>query len=155
MTRLSSYWLPTLKDAPAEAEAVSHRLMVRAGLVRQLAAGLWTFLPAGWRAQRKAEGIIREEMEAIGAQEMLLPVLQPAEIWKATGRYSIPELFKLQDRKGAELALALTHEEALTYHVARDVRSYRELPKILFHIQTKERDEARPGPGCCARASSR
>src|ERR671919_1357850 len=108
MTRLSSFFLPTLKDAPADAEAVSHKLMVRAGLIRQLGAGLWTYLPAGWRAHRKVEAVIREELDAIGAQEMLMPVLQPAEIWKRTGRYEIDELFKLADRKGAELVLAMT-----------------------------------------------
>ncbi len=147
MSRLSTYFLPTLKDAPADAEAVSHKLMVRAGLVRQVGAGIWTYLPAGWRIHRKAEAIIREEMDAIGALEMLMPVLQPAELWKRTGRYSIPELFKLSDRRDAELALALTHEENLTFHIARDVRSYRELPLILYHVQTKERDEARPRAG--------
>jgi prolyl-tRNA synthetase len=147
VSRLSTYFLPTLKDAPADAEAVSHKLMVRAGLVRQVGAGIWTYLPAGWRIHRKAEAIIREEMDAIGALEMLMPVLQPAELWKRTGRYSIPELFKLSDRRDAELALALTHEENLTFHIARDVRSYRELPLILYHVQTKERDEARPRAG--------
>src|SRR5712691_8002377 len=121
MARLSELFLPTLKDPPADAEAVSHKLMVRAGLIRQLGAGMWTYLPAGWRAHRKVEGIIREEMDAIGAQEMLMPVLQPAEIWRATGRYEIEELFKLEDRKGSELALAMTHEENLTFHVAREV----------------------------------
>jgi prolyl-tRNA synthetase len=139
--------LPTLKDPPADAEAISHKLMVRAGLVRQLGAGLWTYLPAGWRVQRKVEGIIREEMEAIGCQEMLMPVLQPAEPWEKTGRYGIEELFKLDDRKGSPLVLAMTHEEAVTYHVAREVRSYRDLPLMLFHIQTKERDEPRPRAG--------
>ena len=147
MTRLSRLFLPTLKEAPADAEAISHRLMVRAGLIRQLGAGMWTYLPAGWRAHRKVEQIIREEIDAIGGQEMLMPVLQPADIWKRTGRYAIPELFKLRDRKEAELALALTHEEAITYHVAREIRSYRELPMILYHVQTKERDEARPRAG--------
>ena len=147
MTRLSSYWLPTLRDDPADAEAVSHKLMLRAGLIRQLGAGMWTFLPAGWRVHLKVERIIREEQDAIGAQEMLMPVLQPAEIWKQTGRYEIPELFKLRDRKDAELALAMTNEESLTYHVARDVRSYRELPLMLYHLQTKERDEPRPRAG--------
>src|SRR5919202_142695 len=102
MTRLSSYFLPTLKEAPADAEAISHKLLVRAGLVRQLGAGIWTYLPAGWRAHRKAEQIIREELDAIGAQEMLMPVLQPAELWQRTGRYGSPELFKLQDRKGSD-----------------------------------------------------
>src|SRR5581483_5634210 len=138
MTRLSSYFLPTLKEAPADAEATSHRLLVRAGLARQLGAGMWTFLPAGWRAHRKAEQIIREELDAIGGQEMLMPVLQPAELWKQSGRYDIDELFKLEDRRGADLVLAMTHEEAVTWHVAREVRSYRDLPMLLYHIQTKE-----------------
>jgi prolyl-tRNA synthetase len=147
VTRLSQTFLPTLKDAPADAEAVSHKLMVRAGLIRQLGAGLWTYLPAGWRVQRKIEAVIREEMEAIGCQEMLMPVLQPAENWEKTGRYGIDELFKLEDRKGSPMVLAMTHEEAVTYHVAREVRSYRDLPLMLFHIQTKERDEPRPRAG--------
>jgi prolyl-tRNA synthetase len=121
--------------------------MVRAGLVRQLGAGLWTWLPAGYRVVKKVEAIIREEIDAIGGQEMLMPVLQPAEPWKRTGRYAIDELFKLRDRKEAELVLAMTHEECLTFHVARDLRSYRELPKILYHVQTKERDEPRPRAG--------
>jgi len=144
---LSQTFLPTLKDPPSDAEAVSHKLMVRAGLIRQLGAGLWTYLPAGWRVERKVEAILREEMEAIGCQEMLMPVLQPAEPWQKTGRYSIDELFKLEDRKGAPMALAMTHEECVTYHVAREVRSYRDLPLMLFHIQTKERDEPRPRAG--------
>jgi prolyl-tRNA synthetase len=147
VTRLSQTFLPTLKDPPAEAEAVSHKLMVRAGLIRQLGAGLWTYLPAGRRSIGKVERILREEMETIGCQEMLMPVLQPAEPWKKTGRYEIDELFKLEDRKGAPMVLAMTHEECVTYHVARDVRSYRDLPLMLFHIQTKERDEPRPRAG--------
>jgi prolyl-tRNA synthetase len=147
MTRLSQTFLPTLKDPPADAEAVSHKLMVRAGLIRQLGAGLWTYLPAGWRVHRKVEAVIREEMEAIGCQEMLMPVLQPAEPWKTTGRYGIEELFKLEDRRGAPMVLAMTHEECVTHHVAREVRSYRDLPLMLFHIQTKERDEPRPRAG--------
>jgi prolyl-tRNA synthetase len=147
VSRFSQTFLPTLKDPPAEAEALSHKLMVRAGLIRQLGAGLWTWLPAGWRVERKVEGIIREEMEAIGCQEMLMPVLQPSEPWEKTGRYAIDELFKLEDRKGSPMVLAMTHEEAVTYHVAREVRSYRDLPLMLFHIQTKERDEPRPRAG--------
>src|SRR3982751_5524067 len=117
MPRLSQLFLPTLREDPAEAEALSHRLMVRAGLIRQLGAGLWTHLPAGFRVIRRVEAIVREEMEAIGAQEMLMPVLQPAELWRRSGRYEIDELFKLQDRKDAPMVLALSHEEALTYHV--------------------------------------
>jgi prolyl-tRNA synthetase len=147
VTRLSQAFLPTLKDAPADAEALSHKLMVRAGLIRQLGAGLWTYLPAGWRVERKVEAILREEMERIGCQEMLMPVLQPAEPWKKTGRWTIEELFKLEDRRGAEMALAMTHEECVTFHMAREVRSYRDLPLMLFHIQTKERDEPRPRAG--------
>jgi prolyl-tRNA synthetase len=147
MARLSTYFLPTLRDDPADAEALSHKLMMRAGLIRQLGAGMWTFLPAGYRSIKKVEAIIREEIDAIGGQEMLMPVLQPAELWKRTGRYDIDELFKLKDRRDADLALAMTHEEAMTFHVAHDVRSYRELPKILYHVQTKERDEPRPRAG--------
>jgi len=121
--------------------------MVRAGLIRQVGAGLWSYLPAGWRVERKVEGIIREEMEAIGAQEMLMPVLQPSEAWEKTGRHSIDELFKLEDRKGTSMVLAMTNEECVTQHVAREVRSYRDLPLMLFQIQTKERDEPRPRAG--------
>src|SRR6478752_3146784 len=147
MARLSSYFLPTLRDDPADAEALSNKLMVRAGLIRQVGAGMWTFLPAGYRVVKRVEAIIREEIDGIGGQEMLMPVLQPAELWERTGRYGIEELFKLRDRKNAPLVLAMTHEEVVTFHVARDIRSYRELPKILYHVQTKERDEARPRAG--------
>ena len=147
MTRLSTYFLPTLRDDPADAESVSHRLMVRAGLVRQLGSGLWTWLPAGYRVVTTAERVIREEIDAIGGQEMLLPVLQPAELWQRTGRYAIEELFKLNDRKDSPYVLAMTHEEAITFHIARELRSYRELPKILYHVQVKERDEPRPRAG--------
>ena len=147
MTRLSRYFLPTVKEAPADAESISHQLTVRAGLARQVSAGLWTFLPAGWRAHRRVEQIIREELDAIGCGEMLMPVLQPAELWKRSGRYEIDELFKLKDRRGAELVLAMTHEENLTWHISREVRSYRDLPKLLYHFQTKERDEPRPRAG--------
>ena len=148
MTRLSShYLLPTEKQPPADAEALSHKLMVRAGLVRQVGAGLWSFMPAGWRVHERVSQIIREELDAIGAQEMLMPVLNPAELWKRTGRYAIDELFKLQDRRGAEMVLALSAEEVATHHVAQIVRSYRELPFSLYHFQTKERDEPRPRAG--------
>jgi prolyl-tRNA synthetase len=147
VSRLSTYFLPTLREDPADAESVSHRLMVRAGLVRQLGAGLWTWLPAGFRVISTVQTVIREEIDAIGGQEMLMPVLQPAELWRKTGRYEIDELFKLKDRKDSDHVLALTHEEALTFHIAREIRSYRELPKILYHLQVKERDEARPRAG--------
>ena len=147
MTRLSQYFLPTEKQPPADAEALSHKLLVRAGMIRQVGAGLWSWLPAGWRSHEKAVQIVREELDAIGAHEMLMPVLNPAEIWRKTGRYEIDELFKLKDRKGADMVLALTHEEIVTTHVAQVVRSYRDLPLILYHFQTKGRDEARPRAG--------
>jgi len=147
MPRLSQYPLPTEKQPPADAEALSHKLMVRAGLVRQMGAGMWTWLPAGWRVHQRVVQIVREEMDAIGAQEMLMPVLQPAELWRKTGRIEIEELFKLTDRKGSELVLAMTHEEAVTFHMAQIVRSYRDLPLIVYHFQVKERDEPRPRAG--------
>jgi prolyl-tRNA synthetase len=146
VTRLSGYFLPTLREDPADAESLSHRLMIRAGLVRRVGSGLFTWLPAGYRAIKKVEAIVRSEIDAIGGQEMLMPVLQPAELWRKTGRYEIDELFKLKDRREAELLLAMTHEENLTLH-AREVRSYRELPRILYHVQIKERDEPRPRAG--------
>jgi prolyl-tRNA synthetase len=147
MTRLSRYFLPTEKQPPADAEALSHKLMVRAGLIRQLGAGMWTWLPAGWRVHENAARIVREELDRIGSHEMLMPVLNPAELWQRSGRYPIDELFKLKDRRGAELVLAMTHEEVVTTHVAPAVRSYRDLPLFLYHIQTKERDEPRPRAG--------
>ncbi|MDP2711530.1 MAG: proline--tRNA ligase [Solirubrobacteraceae bacterium] len=147
MTRLSQLLLPTEREPPADAEAISHKLMVRAGLVRQLGTGLWSWLPAGWRVHQKVVQIIREEIDAIGGQEMLMPVLQPADAWRKTGRYEIDELLKLQDRKGAEMVLAMTHEECVTTHVAQVVRSYRDLPFSVYHFQTKERDEPRPRAG--------
>jgi prolyl-tRNA synthetase len=147
MTRLSEYLLPTEKQPPADAEALSHKLMVRAGLIRQMGAGMWTWMPAGWRTHQLVVEIIREEINAIGGQEMLMPVLQPADPWRKTGRYDIEELFKVTDRKGSALVLAMTHEEAVTFHVSQLVRSYRDLPLILYHFQVKERDEPRPRAG--------
>jgi prolyl-tRNA synthetase len=147
MTRLTEYLLPTEKQAPADAEAISHKLMVRAGLIRQMGAGMWTWLPAGWRVHQKVVQIVREEIDAIGGREMLMPVLQPAEPWRKTGRLEIEELFKLSDRKGSELVLAMTHEEAVTFHAAQTINSYRDLPLILYHFQVKERDEPRPRAG--------
>jgi prolyl-tRNA synthetase len=147
VTRLSHLLLPTEREPPADAEALSHKLMVRAGLVRQVGSGLWSWLPAGWRVHEKVVQIVREEIDAIGGQEMLMPVLQPADAWRRTGRYEIDELFKLSDRKGADMVLAMTHEECVTTHVAQVVRSYRDLPFILYHFQIKERDEPRPRAG--------
>ena len=147
--RLSQLLLPTVKEDPAGAEAVSHKLMVRAGLVRQLAAGIYVYLPAGWRVMQKIEQIIREEMDAIGCQEMLMPVLQPAEIWQESGRWDDigGEMFRLKDRRNADMALAMTHEEVVTWLAAREVHSYKQLPQLWYHFQTKERDEARPKSG--------
>ncbi len=142
----SKRFLPTLRDPPADAEAVSHRLLVRAGYIRQLGAGLWTFTPLGWRVHRKIEQIIREEMAAIGAQEWFAPVLTPEELWEATGRDRIPEIFHLQDRAGRKFVLPLTHEETFTFH-ARELQSYRQLPQAWYHFQTKDRDEPRPRGG--------
>ena len=147
MSRFEHLFLPTEREPPADAEALSHKLMVRAGLVRQVGAGLWSWLPAGWRVHQNVVRIVREELDAIGAQEMLMPVLNPAEPWKRTGRYEIDELFKLSDRKGTEHVLALSGEECVTLHVAQIVRSYRDLPLSLYQFQTKERDEPRPRAG--------
>ncbi len=144
--RASQLFFPTLREDPADAESVSHKLLVRGAFIRQVSAGLWTFLPLGWRVHEKIVQIIREEMDAIGAQEMLMPVLTPAELWKTTGRYEIPELFKLRDRNDREFVLPLTHEETVTFH-AREMQSYRDLPQMLYHFQTKDRDEARPRAG--------
>jgi prolyl-tRNA synthetase len=147
MPRLSEYLLPTERKPPADAEALSHKLMVRAGLVRQIGAGLWSWLPAGWRTHQRVAQIVREEMDAIGGQEMLMPVMHPAEIWKRSGRYGFDEMFTLKDRKGADMVLAMTHEEIITTHAAQVIRSYRDLPKILYHFQVKARDEPRPRAG--------
>src|SRR5512135_1221090 len=144
--RYSHLFIPTLKEAPADAEAVSHKLMVRAGYVRQLAAGLYIYLPLGQRVMAKINQIIREEMNAIGGQEVTMPVLNPAEVWQQTGRWDAigDEMFRLKDRSGRDMCLAMTHEETMTWLAAHDLRSYRELPQIWYQIQTKLRDEARP-----------
>jgi prolyl-tRNA synthetase len=147
--RYSRLFIPTLKEAPAEAEAVSHKLMVRAGYVRQLAAGLYIYLPLGIRVMEKINRIIREEMNAIGGQEVTMPVLNPAEVWQQTGRWDVigDEMFRLKDRGGRDMCLAMTHEETMTWLAAHDIRSYRDLPQIWYQIQTKLRDEARPKSG--------
>ena len=141
-------FIPTLRDDPADAEALSHRLLVRAGLIRQLMAGSYSILPLGWRVCRKIERVIREEMERIGGQEFQLPTLQPAELWQRSGRWEVmgEELFRLKDRKGADLCLGMTHEE-LFASLAAEIRSYRALPQIWFQFQTKFRDEPRPKSG--------
>jgi prolyl-tRNA synthetase len=146
IARASQLFLPTLRDAPSDAEAASHKLLVRGGFVRQVGAGLFTFLPLGWTVHRKIEQIIREEMAAIGVQELLAPVLTPAELWEATGRDKIPEIFRVTDRAGRRFVLPLTHEETITFH-AREIRSYKELPQLWYHFQIKDRDEPRPRGG--------
>jgi prolyl-tRNA synthetase len=145
VARQSQLFIPTLREAPADAEAVSHGLLVRGGYIRQLSAGVWTFLPLGWRVHQKIVQIIREEMDAIGGQEMLMPVLTPAELWETTGR-DYPEIFRLEDRAGRRFILPMTHEETVTFH-AREIQSYRQLPMFLYHFSIKERDEPRPRGG--------
>ena len=146
IARASQLFLPTSRDDPADAEAASHKLLVRGGFVRQVATGIWSFAPLGWRVHRKIEQIIREELDAFGAQEWLAPVLTPVELWEATGRASIPEIIHVRDRLGREFVLPLTHEETFAFH-AREIHSYKQLPQHWYHFQTKERDEPRPRGG--------
>lgn len=149
MLRMSQLFGRTLRQAPVGTELTSHRLMLRAGLVRFLGAGLYSYLPLGWRAARKIEAILREEMDALGAQEMMMPVLHPAELWKVTGRWDSvgPALMRVADRGDREYALAMTHEEVVAQLARREIRSYRDLPRVVYHIQTKVRDEPRPRGG--------
>ena len=144
--RMSKGLFPTLKEAPKEAEIISHKLMIRAGLMRKLASGIYTYLPLGYRVIRKIENIIREEMNRAGAQEILLPVLSPQELWQESGRWGVygPELMRIKDRHNRFFGLGPTHEEVITDLVRREVRSYKQLPLILYQIQTKFRDEIRP-----------
>ncbi len=144
--KMSGTYTPTLKEDPSEAEVVSHRLLLRAGMIRKVAAGIYTFLPLAWRSIRKIEQIVREEMEAIGSQELMLPIVQPAELWHESGRWELygPELARLKDRGGRDFCLGPTHEEIITDLVRDEVRSYRDLPLSLFQINMKFRDEARP-----------
>ncbi|MFN8222611.1 MAG: proline--tRNA ligase [Gaiellales bacterium] len=146
LQRQSALFIPTLRDDPADAEAVSHKLLVRGGYIRQVSAGVWTYLPLGWTVHQKVVQIVREEIDAIGGQEMLCPVLTPFELWQQTGRDYIQEIFRLQDRNGREFVLPMTHEETFTFH-ARELQSYRQLPQILYHFSVKERDEPRPRGG--------
>jgi prolyl-tRNA synthetase len=147
--RWSQSLIPTLKEDPAEAEAVSHRLMVRAGMVRQLAAGIYVYLPLGQRVLDKINAIIREEMSRIGGQEITMPVLHPAELWQQTGRWATigDEMFRLHDRGKREMCLGMTHEEVVSWLAAREIHSYRDLPQTWYQIQVKLRDEARPKSG--------
>ncbi|ODA40704.1 proline--tRNA ligase [Desulfosporosinus sp. BG] len=144
--RVSQLLNPTLREVPAEAEVISHQLMVRAGLIRKSAAGIYTYLPLGLRILRKIENIVREEMDAKGGQEVLMPVIQPAELWMESGRWSVygDELFRLKDRHNREFCLGPTHEEIITDLIRGEVRSYKQLPLLLYQIQNKYRDERRP-----------
>ena len=144
--KLSSLFLHTLKEDPREAEVISHKLMLRAAMIKKLASGIYSYLPYGPKALRKVENIIREEMDAAGAQEVLMPAVQPAEIWKESGRWEFygKELLRFTDRKGGEFAMGPTHEEVITTIVRDEIRSYRDLPINLYQIQTKFRDEIRP-----------
>jgi prolyl-tRNA synthetase len=147
--RWSRYFIPTLREDPADAEVVSHKLLLRAGLIRQLSAGVYSFLPLGQRIAIKVMQILREEMNAIGGQEFFLPALHPAEIWQESGRwYAIgDEMFRLKDRKGTDMCLGMTHEEVFTTIARSEIRSYKQLPQVWYQIQTKFRDEARPKSG--------
>src|SRR5438093_4821245 len=144
--RWSQTFIPTLKETPADAEIISHQLLIRAGLVRKLAGGLYTFLPLGVRVLKKIENIVREEMNRAGAIEVLMPALQPPEIWQKSGRYQTAQdvFFRVRDRAKKEWILGPTHEEVITTMVAGEVNSYRQLPKNFYQIQTKFRDEIRP-----------
>src|SRR6187551_90392 len=144
--RLSQYPINTLRDVPAEAEVVSHQLMLRAGLIRRLAAGLYSWLPIGLRVLRKVESIVREEMNRAGALELLMPTVQPGELWQESGRWDKfgPELLRLRDRHERWFCLGPTHEEVITDIARRDLKSYRQLPVNFYQIQTKFRDEIRP-----------
>jgi prolyl-tRNA synthetase len=144
--RFSKAFIPTIKETPAEAEVISHKLLLRAGMIRKVAAGVYAYLPLGWRVMRKIEGIVREEMDRAGALEVNLPALSPAELWQETGRWNVygKELFRLKDRHDRDFCLGPTHEEVITDLFRREVRSYRQLPINLYQIQTKFRDEIRP-----------
>jgi prolyl-tRNA synthetase len=145
----SKMLIPTMREIPSEAEAISHKLMLRAGYVRQLAAGLYIYLPLGLRVMRRITAILKEEMDAIGAQEVSMPIMHPAEIWQKTGRwYDIKdEMFRLKDRTDRDMCLGMTHEEIMTWLASRELKSYRDLPQTWYQIQTKLRDEARPKSG--------
>ncbi|MFL6285861.1 MAG: proline--tRNA ligase [Pyrinomonadaceae bacterium] len=147
--RWSQFFIPTLREDPADAEVVSHRLLLRAGYIRQLGAGIYSFLPLGWRVAQRAMKVIRDEMNAIDGQEFFLPAIHPADVWKESGRWQVmgDNMFRLKDRKGAEMALGMTHEEVFTSIVRHEIRSYKQLPQMWYQIQTKFRDEERPKSG--------
>ena len=144
--KMSNLYAPTLREVPAEAEVVSHQLMLRAGMIRKATGGVYSYLPLAWRTLRKIEQIVREEMDAKGGQEIAMPIVQPAEIWQQTGRWDVygDEMFRLKDRHQRDFCLGPTHEEMVTTLVKSDVRSYRQLPLLVYQIQNKYRDEIRP-----------
>src|SRR5438067_2329060 len=147
--RWSQYFIPTLREDPADAEVVSHRLLLRAGIIRQLSAGIYSYLPIGQRIALKVMQILREEMNRIGGQEFYLPALHPAELWQESGRWSAIDdiMFRLKDRKGADMCLGMTHEEVFTSIARNELRSYKQLPQVWYQIQIKFRDEPRPKSG--------
>ena len=145
--KVSDCFIPTLREVPAEAEIPSHQLLLRAGFIRKLGSGIYTYLPLAWRVIQKMEGILREEMERIGCGELRMPTLVPQELLTESGRWDVDVIYKLKDRREADFALGFTHEEVLTDIVRRDIRSYRELPRLLYQVQTKFRDEPRPRGG--------
>src|SRR5271169_2002012 len=147
--RYSKMLIPTLREVPSEAEAISHKLMLRAGYVRQLASGLYIFLPLCWRVFSRINRILYDEMGSIDAQMITMPILHPADIWQQTGRWDDikEEMFRLKDRNGRDMCLGMTHEEIMTWLASKEIHSYRDLPQIWFQIQTKLRDEARPKSG--------
>ena len=147
--RMSKSFVPTLKENPADATVASHQLLVRAGFVRQLAAGIYSVLPLGQRAIHEITRVVREEMDGIGGQEFYLPALNPREVWEESGRWTVmgENMFRFKDRKGADMCLAMTHEEIFTVLARAEVRSYRQLPQTWYQIQTKFRDEPRPKSG--------
>ncbi|MBI1835182.1 MAG: proline--tRNA ligase, partial [Burkholderiales bacterium] len=144
--RATRFFISTLKDAPADAEIVSHKLMMRAGMIKRLGSGIYNYMPMGLRVIRKVEKIVREEMDRSGAIEMLMPVVQPAELWQETGRWQKygPELMRVKDRHGRDFIIQPTSEEAITDVARQEIKSYRQLPLNFYHIQTKFRDERRP-----------
>jgi len=144
--RWSQYFIPTLREDPADAEVVSHKLLLRAGIVRQLSAGIYSYLPVGQRIALKIMTILREEMDGIGGQEFYLPALHPAEVWQESGRWDAigDDMFRLKDRKGADMCLGMTHEEVFTTIARNQLRSYKQLPQVWYQIQIKFRDEPRP-----------
>lgn len=144
--RFSKSFIKTLKETPKEAETASHKLLLRASMIKKLTSGVYTYLPLGYKALKKVENIVREEMDRAGAQEILMPVLQPAELWKESGRWEVmgPLMMKLQDRNKRDFVLGPTHEEVITDLIRNEISSYKSLPLNLYQIQTKFRDEIRP-----------